>query len=248
MTGWWNKKRKKTAITICAGLVVVAALGYVVWLLTPQSAQSAPLSAAKALSTVVYNDAPQAITLTPTLAPQKALLFYPGARIDPAAYAYKLSAVAEQGVAVVIAKPVAHFALLDSTSIASYEALLPDVQQWYVGGHSLGGVKACQVAGDAQNNFKGLVLLAAYCSNDLSKTSIKALSIGGGNDQLTTQQQITNNKSLMPAQTTYQTVNGLNHAGFGDYGAQSGDGQMTINNDDARYQIAQTIAKFMGVQ
>ncbi|HSW81275.1 MAG TPA: alpha/beta hydrolase [Candidatus Saccharimonas sp.] len=248
MAGWWNKKRKKLALRLGITVVALAVVGYVMWLVTPQSAQGVPLAAAKTIATVAYSDQSQAIVLTPSIPATKALLFYPDARIDSAAYAYKLSAIAEQGVAIVIAKPIAHFALVDLTSVASYKSLLPNITQWFVGGHSLGGVKACQTAGDAQNGFKGLVLFAAYCNNDLSKANIKALSIIGSADQQTTQEQIDQNKLHMPAQTTYQTINGLNHAGFGNYGAQSGDDQMTINDDDARDQIAQFVARFVGMQ
>jgi len=245
MAGWWTKKRKKSAIKVGISIVAVAIVGYVVWLLIPQNAQAVPLANTKVLPTVMYTDKPQAIVMTPALPPTTAILFYPGARIDPAAYAYKLSAIVQQGAAVIIAKPLFHFALLDATSAATYKSLLPNVANWYVAGHSVGGVKACQMANDG--DFKGLILFGAYCSNDLSKAKIAALSVAGANDQLSTTQQIDKNKSLLPTTTVYRTIIGLNHAGFGNYGSQAGDGTLAINDDDARQQIAQAVTNFLGL-
>jgi len=41
----------------------------------------------------------------------------------------------------------------------------------------------------------------------------------------------------LPASTAYIEVEGANHAYFGDYGAQSGDGEATVSREEARGEI-----------
>ncbi|MCX7670372.1 MAG: alpha/beta hydrolase, partial [Anaerolineae bacterium] len=44
-------------------------------------------------------------------------------------------------------------------------------------------------------------------------------------------------KPLLPPTTRYVVIEGGNHAGFGRYGAQSGDGQATIAADVQEAQV-----------
>jgi predicted dienelactone hydrolase len=114
------------------------------------------------------------------------------------------------------------------------------VDVWAVGGHSLGGVKACQLAGDAGR----LVLFASYCATDISDTSIGVLSIAGSEDGLSTPQKIADNRHLLPADAQLVEIAGASHSSFGDYGLQPGDGTPTISDDDMIQQITDAAAQF----
>jgi len=164
------------------------------------------------------------------------LVFIPGAKVDPYAYLYKLSGIVEQtGATVVITKPTLNLAFFDTRPVSYFEADAPEVTRWLVGGHSLGGVRACQLADTG--DVVGLVLFGSYCANDLSASGLEVLSISGSDDGLSTPKTIAAAKHLLPENANFVEIEGLNHAGFGDYGAQPGDGVSTLTDEQERAAI-----------
>lgn len=176
------------------------------------------------------------------------LVFIPGAKVDPFAYSRTLSGVVEDaGVTVVITKPTLNLAFFDVRPLSTFTADAPDVDGWAVGGHSLGGVRACQLAADDANaQVSGLVLFGSYCANDVSASDLEVLSISGTADGLTTPDDVETNAALLPADATFVEIEGGNHADFGDYGVQPGDGESTIPRDDARAAITDALVGFFG--
>jgi hypothetical protein len=187
-----------------------------------------------------------AIVIAPTgKATSTGLVFIPGAKVDPYAYMFKLSGIVEEsGVTVVITKPTLNLAFFDQRPLSTFTDAAPEVTDWFVGGHSLGGVRACMLADDPA--VSGVVLFGSFCANDLSATSLKVLSIGGSEDGLSTPQKISDEASLLPASASFVEIDGLNHAGFGNYGVQSGDGIATITSAEARTEITAALVAFFG--
>ncbi|GAA1789026.1 alpha/beta hydrolase [Agromyces lapidis] len=180
------------------------------------------------------------------------LVFIPGAKVDPYAYLYKLSGVAEaSGLTVVITKPTLNLAFFDQRPLSTFTALAPGVDDWYVGGHSLGGVRACQIAADGAGGTSGepvagLVLFGSYCANDLSGSGLAVLSISGEHDGLSTPEKIAEAAHLLPSDAESVVLEGANHADFGDYGVQPGDGVSTRDDAEVRQEIAEAVARFVG--
>ncbi|GAA2443365.1 alpha/beta hydrolase [Agromyces soli] len=177
------------------------------------------------------------------------LVFIPGAKVDPYAYLFKLSGVVEEtGLTVVITKPTLNLAFFDTRPLAAFTALAPDVDAWWVGGHSLGGVRACQLAGDADASgdaeVLGVMLFGSYCANDLSGSELAALSVSGSNDGLSTPAKIEAASGLLPPGAEFVELEGVNHADFGDYGVQPGDGESTVDDAEVRREIAEAVAAF----
>jgi pimeloyl-ACP methyl ester carboxylesterase len=185
------------------------------------------------------------IVITPIGVPSgDGLVFIPGAKVDPYAYMFKLSGIVEEtGMTVVITKPTLNLAFFDQRPLSTFTDAAPDVSRWFVGGHSLGGVKACMLADDP--DVAGLVLFASYCANDLSQTSLDVLSIAGSADLLSTAEKIDAAASLLPESTQFVEIEGLNHAGFGDYGVQPGDGSVSLTSDQARDEITRVLKEFL---
>ena len=50
----------------------------------------------------------------------------------------------------------------------------------------------------------------------------------------------------LPPRHRKEIIRGGNHAGFGRYGTQSGDGERTISLDDQQDQAARLLAAFLG--
>jgi len=165
--------------------------------------------------------------------PGAGLVFYPGAKVEPEAYAARLSGiVTELGATVVILDPPLNLSLFDRRAPQRFIDVAPEVDTWLVGGHSMGGVRACQVAEEVD----ALVLFAAYCATDLSDSQVPVLSIAGSEDGLSTPGDIADHRSALPENATLVEIAGANHASFGDYGPQKGDGTATI--DDAQMDAA----------
>jgi len=169
------------------------------------------------------------------------LVFIPGAKVDPYAYMYKLAGIVERtGATIVITKPTLNLAFFDQRPLTTFTADAPGVERWFVGGHSLGGVRACMLSDDPA--VTGLILFGSYCANDLADSGLDVLSISGSRDGLTTPEKIADARPLLPTDATFVEIEGLNHAGFGDYGTQPGDNSATIPTDQQRDEITDALA------
>ncbi len=168
--------------------------------------------------------------------PTTALIFIPGARVDSRAYAALLRPLAQAGYLVAVLKEPLGLALLDRNHAQTVIKVHPEIQNWAVGGHSLGGVAAADFA-DHHVQIKGLVLYASYPATALSPGALKVLSISGEADELTTPADIEESKAKLPANTQYLALPGVVHSFFGDYGDQPGDGQPNADRVASQAQI-----------
>ncbi|HRM20415.1 MAG TPA: alpha/beta hydrolase, partial [Trichococcus flocculiformis] len=72
------------------------------------------------------------------------------------------------------------------------------VQDWYLAGHSLGGVMASSFAADQTDRVDGLILLASYPSNDLTDAPFSALSIYGSEDEVLSRESYDEAQEKLP--------------------------------------------------
>ena len=224
-------------------LLVAAIVGIVVWSqVGVMAAEPEPLAAVRADPAIAVTDDSAAIILSPADgAGEVGLVYIPGAKVDPWAYASKLSGlVADEGMTVVITKPWLNLAFFDLRSLDAFTALSPDTDRWIVGGHSLGGVRACQLATDAD----ALALFASYCASDIAESGLPVLSISGSEDGLSTPEKIADARPLLPADAEPIEITGAGHSSFGDYGLQDGDGTPTIPDAEMRDEITSLVGAF----
>jgi hypothetical protein len=196
---------------------------------------------------VTVSETSDLLTFTPRETPQVGLIFYPGARVAPRAYAVIGRSLAERGVATFIIKlpfDIAFFAPDRPTAII---AAHPEIRTWALGGHSLGGVVASSYAAAHTETTAGLLLYASYPASNLSAelANVGVLSLSGTNDGLATPAKVEQSRPNLPPGTNYRAITGSVHAYFGDYGAQPGDGQPTIGRAEAQAQIIAASADFL---
>lgn len=142
-----------------------------------------------------------------------------------------------------ITKPTLNLAFFDFRPLEDFTDLAPEIDDWFVGGHSVSGVRACQLAeGD---DIEGLVLLGSYCANDLSTTDLDVLSISASEDGFSTPQKIDDAAALLPVDAEFVVIEGGNHAGLGAYGPQSGDGEATISDAQMWAEITEALGPFL---
>ena len=233
---WWT-------LGSLGALVVVAVVGFLLWAnIGVMAAEPDALAAVQDDPAVSLTDEGDAWVLAPSAGDSDVgLVFIPGAKVEPVAYAATLVGVVEEGATVVITKPTLNLAFFDFRPLSTFTDLVPAIDDWSVGGHSLGGVRACQLA----EGTDGLVLFGSYCANDLSASGLDVMSISGTEDGLSTPEKIDQTAHLLPADTSFVVIEGGNHAGFGAYGAQSGDGEATIAASEIRAEITAALGPFL---
>lgn len=239
ITGW-------TALSLLLSTIA----GFATWAYSPYPSDAEAVVAVFSREDVVASADAHLVVLTPadSAVPRRdeALLFLPGARVEPDAYAGTFAAlVAESGMTVVIPRPVANLALLDWRSLEDFQALSP-VPITAVGGHSLGGVKACALATDER--VSSLILFASYCIDDLSTSNLRVLTVSAERDGLTQQADIDNAAAVLPSTAVFHELAGANHSSFGDYGPQSGDKEASVGRDIIVDELTQVLAGFLADQ
>ncbi len=172
------------------------------------------------------------------ISPTIGMVFVPGARIDPQAYAHVLRPLVEAGYFVAVLKEPLGLSILDPNHAETLLAVHPEITHWALAGHSLGGVTAAGFA-DADQQVNALVLFGSYPARPMARTDLKVLSIYGSADALTTPADIEKTRARLPATTTFVEVFGAVHSWFGDYGDQPGDGVGTGDRAAAQAKITQ---------
>ena len=163
------------------------------------------------------------------------LIFYPGGKVEHRAYIPLMQACAEQGILCVLVEMPFHLAVLDINAADGIQAQYPHIQDWYIGGHSLGGSMAAAYLEKNAEDYEGLILLGSYSTADLSQSGLDVLSIYGSEDKVMNREKYEDNKANLPEGFTEVILDGGCHAYFGMYGPQDGDGTPTISNEEQIY-------------
>lgn len=123
----------------------------------------------------------------------------------------------------------------------------PEIDNWAIGGHSLGGAMAAKFVYDHPGVVAGLVLLASYpgSANDLSESTVSVISLYGSKDQLATPKKVQSSTPYLPLDTWLSEIPGANHAQMGWYGIQPGDGKPEISHGDQQKVVVDSLAQFL---
>ena len=71
------------------------------------------------------------------------------------------------------------------------------------------------------------------------------LSVSGSDDGLSTPAKIDASRADLPADTRFVEIEGANHASFGDYGPQPGDGTASIDDERMRARLTTALDDFL---
>lgn len=237
------RKHKKLYITliVIAAVLIAAAVAFAVYVCDYYHADTAAINAAPFGQGVVSEVREDFTVFYPTNPPVAGLIFYPGGKVEHTAYTPLMQALAEQGVLCVLVEMPLRLAVLDIDAADGIPAQFPAVSRWYMGGHSLGGSMAASYLADHTASYEGLLLLAAYSTADLSHADVRVLSVYGECDGVLSRESYAECLPNLPPDCAEYVIEGGNHAGFGMYGAQSGDGEESIS---AVEQIRLTAARF----
>ena len=171
-----------------------------------------------------------------------AVIFYPGGKVEALAYIPLMEHCAREGVLAVLMPMPFNLAVLAKDAAASIPEQFPEVEHWYMAGHSLGGSMAASFAAENTAWVEGVILLAAYSTEPLE---IPVLSIRGSEDGVLDLEKYEKYRINLPADFEEHILEGGNHAGFGFYGPQEGDGTATISSREQIAGTAKLIAEFV---
>jgi len=156
-------------------------------------------------------------------------IFYPGGKVEAIAYAPLLKQLANQGITCVLVKMPFNLAVFDINACDKALSRVSNVSRWYLAGHSLGGAMASSYVDNNSDHLEGLILLGAYPINN---EDIPTLVVYGSEDLGLDISKLSHTKNVFK-------IFGGNHAYFGNYGEQKGDGTASISRQ-TQQEIATT--------
>ena len=80
--------------------------------------------------------------------------------------------------------------------------------------------------------------------SDLRDSGLRVLSVYGSEDGVLNMEKYREDRAMLPEDTAETVIPGGNHAGFGSYGAQKGDGSAAISQEEQVRRTAAAIAAF----
>jgi pimeloyl-ACP methyl ester carboxylesterase len=225
-------------LIVLLAVVVVAPLGFVAWATLVPEAMPAAAQALESNGDVQVTRDRWLVFMPAGGSPQAGLIFYPGGRVRPEAYAPFAQDIAAAGYLVVIVPMPLNLAVLGAEAASEVIAAYPDIAHWAIGGHSLGGAMAARFAHNHPDVIDGLVLWAAYpeASMDMSARDLAVVSIYGTLDGLASTADVEAGRALLPPTAEFVAIEGGNHAQFGWYGDQAGDAPATISREEQQRQ------------
>ena len=176
------------------------------------------------------------IVLSPATPGDTAIIFYPGAKVEYFSYLPLLEKIKQRaGVTCILVKMPFNMAIFNANAADHIMDQFPDIKNWYIAGHSMGGAMASSYASKHQEKIKGLILLGAYIYGDYPDEN--ALTVYGSfNTSVAEKINYTENIVV---------IEGGNHAQFGNYGKQKGDPDATISSEEQQNIAVEAIEDFL---
>ena len=176
--------------------------------------------------------------LSPFYPTDTAIIFYPGAKVEAAAYLLLLDQLRQTGLTCILVEMPFHLAIFDVNAAEDVMAQFPDISHWYIAGHSMGGAMASQFASEHPDEVDGLILLGAYLYGDYPTED--TLTIYSSLNQ-SVEDEIDYTENVVE-------IEGGNHAQFGNYGPPKGDLPATISAEEQQTQTVEAISNFIAQQ
>ncbi|WP_340104192.1 alpha/beta hydrolase [Rhodohalobacter sp. 8-1] len=228
-----TKKRKYIRIGLGLFWLVVFS-----WLFYNMQSQGVESSVLESNNKVHVQNLSHAFVFTPAVDKMgSALIFYPGALVDPKAYAPMAKTIAEIGFKTIIVKLPYRLALFESEEVSVFQQTLGYMnsdsldRNWILGGHSRGGKLATIFTHNHRKSLSGLLLIGTSHPKelDLSDLTIDVTKIFGSNDGLASNEEIDKFAKNLPSNMHRVRIAGGNHQQFAYYGYQLGGGSADIS-------------------
>ena len=228
-----RRKQWKIAAGILLAILVLIAGGFFWYVSDYYRAEDVALEVLSAGDNIEVRD--DLTVLSPSYPTDTAVIFYPGAKVEAIAYLPLLDQLRQTGLTCVLVEMPFHLAIFDANAAEDVMEAFPDIQHWYMAGHSMGGAMASQFASERPDEVDGLILLGAYLYGDYSPKD--TLTVYGSLNQ-SVEDKINYTENVVEIQ-------GGNHAQFGNYGPQKGDLPAEITAEEQQAQTVAAITDFI---
>ena len=228
-----RRKQWKIAAGILLAILVLIAGGFFWYVSDYYRAEDVALEVLSAGDNIEVRD--DLTVLSPSYPTDTAVIFYPGAKVEAIAYLPLLDQLRQTGLTCVLVEMPFHLAIFDANAAEDVMEAFPDIQHWYIAGHSMGGAMASQFASERPDEVDGLILLGAYLYGDYSPED--TLTVYGSLNQ-SVEDKINYTENVVEIQ-------GGNHAQFGNYGPQKGDLPAEITAEEQQAQTVAAITDFI---
>lgn len=227
---------KRLVVWVVALVLVLAAVGLAYWAGVINEPRAAAEETVTSDVEIIERDGSFVVRDTDAPPARAALIFYPGAGVEPESYVSVVAPLVDRtGVRVYIPRMPLHLAITDVDRAASIQNRAGAIQQWYVGGHSLGGAMACRYASNNPDRVDGVFLMGSYC--DRAVSDLPVLQLTGSRDTVLDRERIQRNAGNLPDNTTVVTLDGVNHSQFGDYVGHPGEPSANVSYATAHEQM-----------
>ena len=231
-----RRKQWKIAAGILLAILVLIAGGFFWYVSDYYRAEDVALEMLSAGDNIEVRD--NLTILSPSYPTDTAIIFYPGAKVEAAAYLLLLDQLRQTGLTCILVEMPFHLAIFDVNAAEDVMAQFPDISHWYIAGHSMGGAMASQFASEHPDEVDGLILLGAYLYGDYPTED--TLTIYSSLNQ-SVEDEIDYTENVVE-------IEGGNHAQFGNYGPQKGDLPATISAEEQQTQTVEAISNFIAQQ
>jgi pimeloyl-ACP methyl ester carboxylesterase len=240
-----KKKKKRIIILASVAAVLVTAIGFGIFVSDYYRADRDEIDEYINRYDIVevYQLGGGLTVFEPAAGSRVGFIFYPGGKVEAYSYAPLMNALAERGITAVLCEMPFNLAVFDINAADRAISSLPEVEEWYIGGHSLGGSMAAIYLASHKEKLSGIVLLGSYSIDNL--TDCPTLSVYGSEDGVMNREKYENNRSNLPDDMREVVIEGGNHAYFGMYGEQKGDGRASISPTEQIEITADAICEFV---
>ncbi len=244
----WRAIRR---IWIRVGLVSGAV--FIAWSLLASRAQPVARAALDSDARVRVTRGDGYWSFVPSSPASAGLIFFPGALVDPVAYAPMVHAIADAGYTALLiqvpnrgafggANSPEVFARVRSATAAT------GLRRWVAAGHSRGGVITASLVRDGFPGLAGAVLIGTTHPRDfsLASTSIAMTRVFGTRDTVADAYKQERTRANLPLSTRIVRIDGGNHSQFGYDGFQPGDWPAGISRDEQQAITRRAIVDALG--
>lgn len=234
-----NKHNRKKKIWMIAAIVIAVMLLVAAFFYTPALPEAAEI--AKQMKDVdgdlyFYGDS------------GVGFIIYPGAKADERSYAYIAQQLNAEGHTAVIPNIPLHMSVWGPEQGLEIIEDNPEVEKWFLIGHSLGGLPISQIAAKQPEKLEGIAFVASLMICDLSDTDLSAIRITAEHDGVMPDKMMESNLDYLPENSTSVMIEGANHNQFGAYWHPGFDGKATITWKEQQDQMISLILDFFDEQ
>jgi len=142
VSGKTNRKKSvlrilKIVLIGLLAVIVLAVAGFLIW---AEGYSRADGTAKAILSEQNIKQDGRETILSPASPSDTALIFYPGGKVEAIAYLPMLEKITrESGITCILVKMPLNLAVFDPKAADGVMKAHPEIKNWYIGGHSLGG-------------------------------------------------------------------------------------------------------------